>query len=330
VVRHRGRWQAAAAQSKESVIETLTHLWESLPEPLRDPVALAVPFFVFFVVVEALAAALLVDAEPGPAVRVAADGRAMPVPGGYARQDSRASISMGAVSVATMAFFKFIALIAYTAIYAYVAPWHLSSHAWYTWVIALVGVDFLFYWTHRIAHRVRLVWATHQAHHSSEYFNFSTALRQKWNNSAEIVMWLPLPFLGVPPWMVFFSFSVNLVYQFFVHTERVDRLWAPVELLVNTPSHHRVHHGCDPEYLDRNYAGILIIWDRMFGTFQPEIRRPTYGLTTPVGTHRILELQTREYANILADVRRSGRLGDKLGYVFGPPGWAPATTELDA
>jgi sterol desaturase/sphingolipid hydroxylase (fatty acid hydroxylase superfamily) len=168
------------------------------------------------------------------------------------------------------------------------------------------------------------VWATHQAHHSSEYFNFATALRQKWNNSAEILFWLPLPLLGVPPALVFLGFSVSLVYQFFVHTERIDRLWRPVELLFNTPSHHRVHHGSDPEYLDRNYGGILIVWDRVFGSFQPELHRPTYGLTTPVGTYHVLRLQTHEYAAILRDVRRAPGLRDKLGYVFGPPGWRPA------
>ena len=113
-------------------------------------------------------------------------------------------------------------------------------------------------------------------------------------------MWIPLPLIGIPPWMVFVGFSINLVYQFFVHTERVDRLPRPIELVFNTPSHHRVHHGCDPEYLDKNYAGILIIWDRVFGTFPRETHRPTYGLTTPVRTHNILTLQDHEYAAIVA------------------------------
>ncbi|HEY0949233.1 sterol desaturase family protein, partial [Nocardioides sp.] len=208
---------------------------------------------------------------------------------------------------------------------AWVAPWRLSVDAWWTWALPILGVDFLFYWAHRVAHRVRLVWATHQAHHSSEYFNFATALRQKWNNSAEIVFWLPLPLLGVPPALVFLGFSISLVYQFFVHTERVDRLWRPVELVLNTPSHHRVHHGSDPEYLDRNYGGILIVWDRLFGSFQPELHRPTYGLTTPVGTHHLVRLQVHEYAAIARDVRRTPSWRDKLGYVFGPPGWRPET-----
>lgn len=227
------------------------------------------------------------------------------------------------MSIATSTFWKVLALIGYSAIWVYLAPWHLSPTAWYTWVILLLGIDVLYYAYHRIAHRVRVIWATHQAHHSSEYFNFSTALRQKWNNSGEIIMWLPLPFLGIPPWMVFVGFSVSLVYQFFVHTERVGKLWRPIEFIFNTPSHHRVHHGSDAEYLDRNYAGILIIWDRMFGTFAAETHRPTYGLTTPVGTYNIWKLQTREYAAIARDWKASTSWRQRAGYVFGPPGWAP-------
>jgi sterol desaturase/sphingolipid hydroxylase (fatty acid hydroxylase superfamily) len=231
---------------------------------------------------------------------------------------------MGLVSIATMTLWKGLALLGYAALFAYVAPWHLSADDWYTWVIALVGVDLLFYAYHRTAHRVRVIWATHQAHHSSEYFNFSTALRQKWNNSGEILMWLPLPLLGVPPWMVFFSFSVSLVYQFWIHTERIGRLPRAFEFVFNTPSHHRVHHGRDHEYLDKNYGGILIIWDRLLGTYQDELARPHYGLTKPVTTYNIWRLQTREYTAIAADVRAARGVRNKLGFVFGPPGWAPA------
>lgn len=297
---------------------SVPELWNSLPQPLRDPVAFAIPFFLLFLVLEWTAARYLGEPE------IDDTGRAHPPQGGYQARDARASISMGLVSIATSAMWKALALVAYAAIWAYLAPWHLSPGAWYTWVILIVGVDFLFYWYHRIAHRVRVVWATHQAHHSSEYFNFATALRQKWNNSGEIVMWVPLPLIGIPPWMVFVGFSVNLVYQFFVHTEHVDRLPRPVEFVFNTPSHHRVHHGCDPEYLDRNYAGILIIWDRMFGTYREETHRPTYGLTKPVGTHNILALQGHEYAAIGRDVRAADSWRHKFGYVFGPPGWTPS------
>lgn len=288
-----------------------------LPAAMREPTVLAIPFFVLMLGLELFAAAKLEHDDD--------DERAPK--GAYDKKDTRASLWMGVVSIGTSALSKFAALFAYTAIFAYVAPWQLPMGAWYTWVIAFVGLDFLFYWEHRIAHRVRLIWATHQAHHSSEYFNFATALRQKWNNSMSMIMWSPLVFLGVPPAVVFAVYSLNLIYQFWVHTEHIDKMWRPIEFIMNTPSHHRVHHGSDPEYLDRNYAGVFIIWDRMFGSFQPEIFRPHYGLTKPVGTYNIWKLQTHEYASLGRDVASAARLRDKLGYVFGPPGWAPAAVK---
>ena len=229
--------------------ETLLESWKSLLEPLHDPVTLAIPAFVIFLAIEWFAARALED-HPDDA-----DGRARPAQGGYRSADARTQRSTRNSCRSQRApSGKCWALIGYSAIWVYLAPWHLSPTAWYTWVILLLGIDVLYYAYHRIAHRVRVIWATHQAHHSSEYFNFSTALRQKWNNSGEIIMWLPLPFLGIPPWMVFVGFSVSLVYQFFVHTERVGKLWRPIEFIFNTPSHHRVHHGSDAEYLDRNYG----------------------------------------------------------------------------
>lgn len=296
----------------EAGLAAIREFLDVLPPQMRDPVLFAIPFFLLLLTVEWTAARKLEHTEDRPA------------PAAFQARDAWASISMGLVSVATMGAWKFLALLGYAAIFAYVAPWQLPSTAWYTWVIAIVGVDVLFYAYHRTAHRVRLIWATHQAHHSSEYFNFATALRQKWNNSGEILIWVPLPLLGVPPWMVFASFSINLIYQFWIHTERIGKLWAPVEFIFNTPSHHRVHHGMDQQYLDKNYGGIFIVWDRLFGSFAKETVRPRYGLTKPVDTFNIWKLQTREYAAIIRDVRAVPRWRDKLGYIFGPPGWEPA------
>jgi sterol desaturase/sphingolipid hydroxylase (fatty acid hydroxylase superfamily) len=293
-----------------------------LPPQMRDPVLFAIPFFLLLLIIEWTAARKLQDMTDTADAADAADARP---PGSHLTRDSWASISMGLVSIFTLAAWKFLALLGYAAIYGYLAPWHLPATQWYTWVIAILGVDLLFYAYHRTAHRVRLIWATHQAHHSSQYYNFATALRQKWNNSGEILMWIPLPLLGVPPWMVFVSFSINLVYQFWIHTERIGKLWRPIEFIFNTPSHHRVHHGMDQEYLDKNYGGILIIWDRLFGSFQRELFRPHYGLTKPVDTFNIWKLQTREYAAIGHDVRAARGVRDKLGYIFGPPGWTPAS-----
>lgn len=290
---------------------------EMIPPPMREPVLFAVPFFLLLLTIEWTAARKLEHLEDSPAS------------GAYQARDAWASISMGLVSVATMGAWKFLALLGYAALYTYVAPWHLSATKWYTWVIALVGVDVLFYFYHRTAHRVRLIWATHQAHHSSRYFNFATALRQKWNNSGEILIWTPLPLLGIPPWMVFSGFSISLIYQFWIHTERIGRLPRPIEFVFNTPSHHRVHHGIDKLYIDKNYGGIFIVWDRMFGSFQPEVFRPHYGLTKQVTTFNVWKLQTHEYAAIARDVKRADRWRDRFGYAFGPPGWKPAAQPLE-
>ena len=288
---------------------------EVLPPLMHDPVMFAVPFFLLLLVIEWSMAGRLahLDAERAPA-------------GAYLKADAWASIRMGLVSIGTSGVLNGIALFGYAALYVYVAPWHLPATAWYTWVIAILGVDLLYYWYHRMAHRVRLFWATHQAHHSSQYFNLATALRQKWNISGDVLLRALLPMLGVPPWMVFASFSINLVYQFWIHTERIGKLWRPVEFVLNTPSHHRVHHGMDQPYLDKNYGGILILWDRLFGSFARETSRPHYGLTKQVDTYRVWTLQTHEYAAMARDVRAAQRWRDRLGFVLGPPGWRPRDT----
>ena len=222
---------------------------------------------------------------------------------GYAAKDSAASLSMGVGSVVVNVGARAAALLGYTALYA-VTPLRLDPHDWWTWVIALLLVDLLWYSYHRSSHRIRVLWAMHQAHHSSVHFNYTTALRQKWNPWGELLFWVPLPLLGMPPWMIFFVFSLNLVYQFWVHTETIPKLWRPIELVFNTPSHHRVHHASDAEYLDRNYGGILIVWDRLFGTFREEQQRPTYGLTHPVTTFNPFRLQYAEFALMFREVRQ--------------------------
>jgi sterol desaturase/sphingolipid hydroxylase (fatty acid hydroxylase superfamily) len=299
-------------------VNAVTGFLAVLPEQMRDPVLFAIPFFLLLLILEWTAARKLERIE-----REASVHSDRPGSGAYLTADAWASIRMGLISVATTAGWKLIAVLGYAAIYAYLAPWHLPATRWYTWVIAILGVDLLYYCYHRSAHRIRLMWATHQAHHSSQYFNFATALRQKWNNSGEILMWIPLPLLGIAPWIVFCSFSVNMIYQFWVHTERIGRMWVPFEFVFNTPSHHRVHHGMDAEYLDKNYGGVFIVWDRLFGTFRQETFRPHYGLTKQVDTFSVWKLQTHEYLAIARDLRAATRMRDRLGYVFGPPGWRP-------
>ncbi|CAM5582468.1 C-5 sterol desaturase [Streptomyces rutgersensis] len=242
---------------------------------------------------------------------------------GYAWPDSRTNLVMGMGSLVSTAVLKAATLVLFVYLYAAFAPWHLPTDTWWSWVLLLIAVDLAWYLNHRFSHRVRIGWAGHQAHHSSEYFNFTTAVRQKWNPWSEAIFWAPLPLLGFAPWTIYVAFSLNLIYQFFTHTEAVGKLPRPVEFVLNTPSHHRVHHASDPEYLDKNYGGILIVWDRLLGTFQEETHRPTYGLTKPVDTYNVFKLQYHEYGNILADVRAAPRFRDKLGHVFRPPGWKP-------
>lgn len=277
---------------------------------INVPLLVAMPFFLLFIGIEVLT---ITHSDLPEGER----------PRGYVFRDARTSISMGAGSLAFMLIFKLATLVVYVALWQLV-PWKLPADTWWSWAAMVVLVDLGWYWNHRFAHRVRIAWAGHQAHHSSEYFNFGTALRQKWNPWSEAIFWLPLPLLGFPPWMIYIAFSVNLIYQFFIHTETVGKLPAPIELILNTPSHHRVHHGSDPEYLDKNYGGILIVWDRLFGTFQEELHRPRYGLTKPVNTYNLLKLQYGEYTRIIADVRAARTWRERLAYVFGPPGWAPA------
>ena len=171
----------------------------------------------------------------------------------------------------------------------------------------------------------RFWWATHVNHHSSQHYNLSTALRQTWTGgvAGTWALWLPLSFLGFPPAMVLIQKGISLVYQYWIHTEAIRRLPKPFEAVLNTPSHHRVHHARNPRYLDKNYAGILIIWDRMFGTFQPELDAEAcrYGLVHNLGTFNIVRVAFHEWIGIAQDIVRQPQ--HILGWLFGPPGWSP-------
>jgi sterol desaturase/sphingolipid hydroxylase (fatty acid hydroxylase superfamily) len=280
---------------------------------LHDPVVFAIPVFAAFMGLELLSLRFL-ETDAGP--------------GGYEARDFRTNLIMGSGSVVVNGSARIAALIGYAALYV-LTPLRLDPHRWYTWVITLLLVDIVWYSYHRASHRVRIMWAAHQAHHNSQRFNLSTAVRQKWNPWFELLFWVPLPLLGIPPWLIFTSFSVNLIFQFFVHTERIDRLPAPVEFVFNTPSHHRVHHASDRDYLDKNYAGILIVWDRLFGSYAEETHRPTYGLTKNIDSFNPFRLQYHEYAAIARDVRRSHTWRERVGYLVGPPGWTPVATPIE-
>ncbi|HIO31373.1 sterol desaturase family protein [Marinobacter salarius] len=196
---------------------------------------------------------------------------------------------------------------------------------WAMGLLTFLGVDFCFYWMHRSSHRIRWFWAAHVVHHSSERMNFSTAMRQ---NATNIFngMWLfyvPLALIGFNPVWIGVAYALSLVYQFFIHTTLVGKLPGWVETVFNTPSHHRVHHGRNPGYIDRNYGGTLIVWDRLFGTFVAEDEQapPDYGITRPIHSRNLLVLWTHEYVDLFRAMARPGGLQARLKHLWKPPEW---------
>ncbi|QLQ36064.1 sterol desaturase family protein [Micromonospora robiginosa] len=267
----------------------------------------AVPAFLLLIVIEAVSYRFLPDDDER----------------GYELRDTTTSLSMGLGSQVIGFPWKLLTVGLYAALWT-VAPVHLSPGDWWTWAIVFFADDLAYYWFHRSHHEVRVLWASHVVHHSSVHYNLSTALRQSWTPMTSLPFWLPLALLGIPPWMIFLQQSISLLYQFFLHTERVGKLPRPIEWVFNTPSHHRVHHGSNTEYLDRNYGGILIVWDRLFGSFAPEGAAVRYGLTKNIQTYNPLRVATHEFAAILSDVRRATCWRHRLGYLLGRPGWQPA------
>lgn len=271
-----------------------------------DIIAMAIPFFILFVLIELASLWFAPDDDEV----------------GYEVRDTFTSLSMGVGNVVVGIGYKAVALVVFSGVYA-LTPLRLDTGLWWAWVFLFFADDLAYYWFHRAHHEVRILWASHVVHHSSQRYNFSTALRQTWTPFGALPFWLPLALVGVPPWAILLQQSISLLYQFFLHTERVDKLWRPLELVLNTPSHHRVHHGRNDAYLDRNYAGILIVWDRLFRTFEPEGERVTYGLTKQLRTYNPLVVATHEYVSIWRDVRAAASWRQRFGHVLRGPGWSP-------
>ena len=281
---------------------------------MQNPVMYAVPMFAVVIAIEA------VELRNDRSARI-----------GYVKGDTRSSILMGSGSLAFLLVFKILTLLLFSLVWVEFAPWHLPTDTWWTWVALFLAVDLTWYLNHRFSHRVRLGWAGHRAHHSSETFNFSSAVRLKWNPWSEAIFWLPLPLLGFAPWTIYVAYGFNMIYQFFLHTELVGKLPRPVEYVFNTPAHHRIHHSRRLEHLDKNYGGMFIVWDRLFGTVVDGDCYPEYGLyratsADALADDGILHLQYGEYTSILADVRSTRHWRRRLAYVFAPPGWSPAAS----
>ena len=247
---------------------------------------------------------------------------------GYARRDTTASLAMGIGSLIV-------------GIIIILGDVPISIWAWnhrlfnlgegvLGWIVALVAWDFSYYWAHRAGHRIRLLWANHVQHHSSQHYNLSTALRQPVTSFNEWLFFPTLALLGIPPWMIFASGSLNLIYQYWIHTEAITTLPRWFEFVFNTPSHHRVHHGSNQRYLDRNYGGIFIIWDRLFRTFEPEAEEVIYGLTKNIHSFNPWIIATHEYQALGHDMRTAPRFVDKVRFAVKPPGWQPTVATLVA
>ena len=240
---------------------------------------------------------------------------------GYEIRDTRTSLAMGLGNVFINAVWKFAVLAAYAALYE-LTPLRIPADAWWAWVLLFFADDLAYYWFHRVSHESRAFWASHVVHHSSQHYNLSTALRQTWVPMTYAPFWLWLPLVGFAPWMILLAQSWSLIYQFFLHTERVKRLPRPLEAVLNTPSHHRVHHGANEIYLDRNYGGILVIWDRLFGTFEPEGERVRYGLTKNLETFNPVRVAFHEYIAMWHDIRRERSWAERWRLAFKGPGYA--------
>jgi sterol desaturase/sphingolipid hydroxylase (fatty acid hydroxylase superfamily) len=246
--------------------------------------------------------------------------------GVYRLGDTLANLGCGIMDQTTGVLAKLLTVAAFTVIHQWGAPLR-SDWAWpdtaLGFVAAFVLSDFAYYWSHRWSHRVNVFWIGHVVHHQSEDYNLGVALRQSAAQKV-LMMWVywPLALVGLPPWMFATVMALNLVYQFWIHTEAIDRL-GPLEWVLNTPSHHRVHHGRDPEYIDKNHGGVFIIWDRIFGTFQAEKQHPTYGITTPADTFNPVRAQLQPWGRLWRGVQSMPTLGLKLRYLFSPPGWTP-------
>ena len=263
----------------------------------------AIPFFIITLVIE-----IIVD------VREKA--------GAYEVKDAATSLAMGLGNVFLGIFSKAFVFAIFIYLYQNVRIFTIPF-TWWAWVLLLFADDFLYYWFHRISHESRFFWASHVVHHSSQKYNLSTALRQTWSGGfLAFVFWLPLPLIGFHPVMILAQMSISLIYQYWIHTEFIKKMPKWFESIFNTPSHHRVHHATNPQYLDRNHAGIFIFWDKWFGSFEPEKEKPKYGLVKNIASFNPLYVAFHEWIDLFRDMtQHDTSMLNRLKYMLKPPGW---------
>jgi len=241
----------------------------------------------------------------------------------YRLNDSINDLSCGVLQQVLGVFTKVVVFGGYVLLYESAHLFDVPAESAAAWVLCFLGVDFFYYWFHRVSHEYNLPWGAHIVHHSSEEFNLAVALRQgAFQPLFSWVFYLPLAVVGFPPLVFLVCLSLNTLYQFWIHTRLIGRL-GPLEWVFNTPSHHRVHHGCDPKYLDKNYAGTLIVWDRLFGTFQVEEEEPTYGITRPLRSWNPLWANVHYYADLVRKGREAPSFGERVKLWFAAPAYKP-------
>jgi alkylglycerol monooxygenase len=241
----------------------------------------------------------------------------------YRLNDSIANISQGIGSQITGLFMKTALFFGYKYIFEHWRLTTFSDDLW-VWIVLFVGVDFCYYWFHRLSHEVNALWAAHIVHHQSEEYNLTVALRQSWFQSwFAWVFYLPLAWFGFDPLMFVTLSAFNTIYQFWIHTRAIKSMGF-LEHIINTPSHHRVHHGSNPKYIDKNHAGTLIIWDKLFGTFQKEEEEVYYGITVPLASWNPVWANVHYWAELWDTAKQVDNLNDKIKVFVKPPGWFPA------
>ncbi len=240
----------------------------------------------------------------------------------YRFNDAVTNLSCGIGSQILGAYFKVLIFIAYTYLFTYFRIATIPETP-LNWFLLFLGVDFFYYWFHRLSHEINFIWATHIVHHQSEEYNLSVALRQSWFQGLfSRFFYIPLAIAGFSPIMIVTVGAFNTLYQFWIHTRTIDKM-GPLEWILNTPSHHRVHHGSNPKYIDKNDAGTLIIWDRMFGTFKAEEEEPTYGITKPLASWNPVWANFHYWDELIALAKELCSFTDKIKVFIKPPGWRP-------
>ncbi len=240
----------------------------------------------------------------------------------YRFSDSISNLSQGVGSQITGLFMKTILFFGYKYIFEHFRLFDLPTAIW-VWLILFFAVDFCYYWFHRMSHQINALWAAHIVHHQSEEYNLTVALRQSWFQSwFSWVFYLPLAFIGFDPIMFLTLSAFNTLYQFWIHTRNIKNMGF-LEHILNTPSHHRVHHGSNPKYIDKNHAGTLIIWDKLFGTFQKEEEEVYYGITSPLASWNPVWANIHYWAELIDTAKKAERIKDKIKVFIKSPGWFP-------